>query len=46
MIKVITGAMFSGKSFELIELLRQLDINMHKGDKKEKEGVDGLKKNC
>mgnify|MGYP002520924880 CR=1 FL=1 len=27
MIKVITGAMFSGKSFELIELLRQLDIN-------------------
>lgn len=21
-------------------------INMHKGDKKEKEGVDGLKKNC
>lgn len=27
MIKVITGAMFSGKSFELIELLRKLDIN-------------------
>lgn len=25
MIKVITGAMFSGKSFELIELLRELD---------------------
>lgn len=21
-------------------------INMHKDDKKEKEGVDGLKKNC
>ena len=21
-------------------------INMHKGDEKEKEGVDGLKKNC
>ena len=27
MIKVITGAMFSGKSYELIELLGQLDIN-------------------
>ena len=27
MIKVITGAMFSGKSFELIELLKALDIN-------------------
>lgn len=27
MIKVITGAMFSGKSFELIELLRELDMN-------------------
>ena len=27
MIKVITGAMFSGKSFKLIELLRQLDMN-------------------
>ncbi|MCI7633922.1 MAG: AAA family ATPase [Mollicutes bacterium] len=27
MIKVITGAMFSGKSFELIELLRQLDMD-------------------
>ena len=27
MIKVITGAMFSGKSFELIELLNELDIN-------------------
>lgn len=27
MIKVITGAMFSGKSFELIGLLRELDIN-------------------
>lgn len=27
MIKVITGAMFSGKSFELIELLKALDMN-------------------
>ncbi len=27
MIKVITGAMFSGKSFELIELLRELDMD-------------------
>ena len=27
MIKVITGTMFSGKSFELIGLLKQLDIN-------------------
>lgn len=27
MIKVITGAMFSGKSFELIELLKELDMN-------------------
>lgn len=27
MIKVITGAMFSGKSFELIGLLRQLDMD-------------------
>lgn len=27
MIKVITGTMFSGKSFELIELLKALDMN-------------------
>lgn len=27
MIKVITGAMFSGKSFELIELLKTIDMN-------------------
>lgn len=27
MIKVITGAMFSGKSFKLIELLKALDMN-------------------
>ena len=27
MLKVITGTMFSGKSFELIRLLKQLDIN-------------------
>ena len=27
MIKVITGAMFSGKSFELIKLLKTIDIN-------------------
>ena len=26
--------------------IRHKRINMDKGDKKEKEGVDGLKKNC
>lgn len=26
--------------------IRYKRINMHKDDKKEKEGVDGLKKNC
>ena len=26
--------------------IRYKRINMHKGDKKEKEGFDGLKKNC
>ena len=26
--------------------IRYKCINMNKGDKKEKEGVDGLKKNC
>lgn len=26
--------------------IRHKCINMHNGDKKEKEGVDGLKKNC
>ncbi len=26
--------------------IRHKCIKMHKGDKKEKEGVDGLKKNC
>ena len=26
--------------------IRYKCINMRKGDKKEKEGVDGLKKNC
>ena len=26
--------------------IRYKCINMYKGDKKEKEGVDGLKKNC
>ena len=30
----------------MMDNIRYKRINMHKGDKKEKEGVDGLKKNC